>query len=105
MPLQLPDVTPHWPGVAAVGLSVASVFDHPSVHHGCPFESIATRWGVLLLSGKSIRYSDIALLFAVLRTAMRSTLLLFSVNQIDPPLAAIPYGFEFAVGVGKFLNA
>ena|SRR5438477_8173624 len=104
MPLQVPDDTPHWPGVAAAGLSVATVFDHPSVHHGLPLAPIATRCGVLLLSGRTIGYSEIALV-AVFSEAIRSTLLLFSVNQTRLPLAAIPYGLLFALGVGKSRTA
>src|SRR6478672_6136131 len=52
------------------------------------------------LSGRTIGYSEIAPV-AVLSEAMRSTPLLFSVNQSNAPSPARPYGFEFAVGVWK----
>src|ERR671923_1383878 len=100
MPAQLPDVVPQLPGVAALGSSVAMVFENPSVHHGRPFVSMAIKCGVPL-SGRTIGYSEMALPLPVSRTATRSTMLLFSVNQIRPPDALMPYGFELALGVWK----
>src|SRR5215216_2105555 len=103
-PVHVPDVVPHLSGVATAGLSVAIVFENPSVHHGRPLPSTTIMCGVPL-SGRTIGYSKITSGSVVSRTATRSTLLLFSVNQISPPLNVMPYGFELALGVLKSLCA
>src|SRR5215212_4225251 len=100
IPLQRPAVVPQLPGVAPAGSSVAMVFEKPSVHHGRPLRSTSIICGVPL-SGRTIGYSETTFALVVSRTPTRSTLLLFSVNQISPPLAVMPYGFELALGVWK----
>src|SRR4051794_33584766 len=99
-PMQVPGLGPQLPGVAAAGSSVAIVFDHPSVHHGRPPESTTIMCGVPLF-GWTIGYSEIAFPSVVSSTATWSRLAVFSVNQIFPRLAAMPYGCESALGVWK----
>jgi hypothetical protein len=55
MPAHVPDVVPHWPGVAAAGLRVAIVFDQPSVHHGFPPAPMVTRWPRSRTAGRRCR--------------------------------------------------
>src|SRR5918911_2363664 len=82
-PSQTPDGLPHRPGLAEAGSSVAIVSDQPSVHQGWPWGPTAIRWGVPLI-GRTIWYSAIGFrCLRGLRTAMRSTALLFSVNQMS----------------------
>src|SRR5436190_14394830 len=100
IPMQVPNVVPQLPGVAPTGSRLAMVFENPSVHHGRPLLSTSIMCGVPL-SGRTIGYSGITFALVVSRTATRSTLLLFSVNQISPPLAVMPYGFELVLGVWK----
>src|SRR3954453_16720404 len=100
IPVHVPAVVPQLPGVAPAGLSVGMVFENPAVHHGRALRSTSIICGVPL-SGRTIGYPEITFALVGSRPATRSTLLLFSVNQISPPLAVMPYGFELALGVWK----